>query len=265
MMTRDEVTAAAGRLAGALETRQPVAPIVGDHPEATPEDGYRIQRELLDSFVASGARVKGHKVGLTSAVMQRALSVSEPDFGRLLDSMFHGDATVVHAGAFIAPRIEPEVAFVLSRDLAGPGVTMAEAVSAVDYVLPALEIIDSRIADWNISLVDTIADNASSGGVVLGGRARGLSDLELRTLGCNVWINGAVIATGAAGAVLGNPLNALVWLANRLGSFDEGIAAGSVVMPGSCTAATPVRPGDVVTAAFAGLGQVSVSFEGRMS
>lgn len=265
MMTRTEIEAAAARLAGALETGTPTRPIIEDHPDATPEDAYHIQRELIDAFVADGAHVKGHKVGLTSTVMQRALSVGEPDFGRLLDTMFHPDAATVSADRFIAPRIEPEVAFVLRRDLAGPGVTVADAVLAVDVVLPALEIIDSRIIDWKISLVDTIADNASSGGVVLGGCARPLGALDLRTLGCNVWRNAALAATGAAGAVLGNPINALVWLANRLGSFGEGIEAGSVVMPGSCTAATPVGPGDVVTASFAALGQVSVAFEGRAS
>jgi 2-keto-4-pentenoate hydratase len=138
-------------------------------------------------------------------------------------------------------------------------------VQAVDFVVAALELIDSRIRDWQVTLVDTIADNASSGGVVLGGCARPLAALELRTLGCNVWRNGALEASGAAGAVLGNPLNALVWLANRLGLLGEGIAAGSVVMPGSCTAATPAGPGDTFFASFAGLGQVSVTFAGRPS
>lgn len=260
-MEREEIAAAAGRLAGALESRRAIGPLVATHPAATPEDAYRVQRELVDSFVAAGACLKGHKVGLTSAVMQRALSVEEPDFGRLFDTMFHADGATVPAGSFIAPRVEPEVAFVLRRDLAGPGVTMADAVLAVEVALPALEIIDSRIADWQISLVDTIADNASAAGVVLGGCARSLQELELRTLGCNLWRNGVLEATGAAGAVLGNPLNALVWLANRLGSLGEGIAAGSVVLPGSCTVAVPVQPGDTLAAEFAGLGKLGVSFQ----
>ncbi|HET9091813.1 MAG TPA: fumarylacetoacetate hydrolase family protein [Acidimicrobiales bacterium] len=264
-MTEAEVSEVAGALATAHERCQPIPPVVETHPEAALEDAYGIQRALVAALTAKGATLKGRKVGLTSAVMQRALSVSEPDFGCLLDTMFHPDGAGVAAGRFIAPRVEPEVAFVLRRELAGPGVTMAEAIAAVDFVLPALEIIDSRIVDWRISLVDTVADNASSGGVVLGGCPRRIDGLDLRLLGCNVWRNGALAATGAAGAVLGNPLNALVWLANRLATFGEGIEAGSVVMPGSCTAATPVVAGDVVSASFAGLGQVTVRFEGRGS
>ena len=265
MMTDSEVAEMAGALVTAHERLQPIHPVVEAHPEATLEDAYGIQRALVAGLTAKGAKLKGRKVGLTSAVMQRAFSVSEPDFGCLLDVMFHPDGGGIAADRFIAPRIEPEVAFVLRRELAGPGVTMAEAIAAVDFVLPALEIIDSRIIDWRISLVDTVADNASSGGVVLGGSPRHLDGLDLRLLGCNVWRNGALAATGASGAVLGNPLNALVWLANRLATFSEGIEAGAVVMPGSCTAATPVVPGDVVSASFAGLGQVSARFEGRGS
>ncbi len=262
-MIDEEIAQVATALATAYERHQPIRPIVEDRPETDLEDAYGIQRALVAALMAKGAKLKGRKVGLTSAVMQRALSVNEPDFGCLLDTMFHPEGAEIAADQFIAPRIEPEVAFVLRRELAGPGVTMAEAIAAVEFVLPALEIIDSRIIDWQISLVDTVADNASSGGVVLGGCPRPLDRLDLRLLGCNVWRNGTLAATGAGGAVLGNPLNALVWLVNRLATFDEGIEAGAVVMPGSCTAATPVAAGDVVSASFAGLGQVTVRFEGR--
>lgn len=248
-------------LKAAHDSRLPIAPIIDTYAGADVRDAYEIQMLLMASFAAEGRRIKGHKVGLTSAAMQRAMGVDQPDFGCLLDTMFHDDGSSVSAQRYIAPRVEPEVAFVLRRDLAGPGVTMAEAISAVDFVLPALEVIDSRIENWKISLVDTIADNASSGGVVLGPRAVDVRRLELRTLGVTMWHNGGLVATGAAGAVLGNPLNALVWLANTLGSFGAGLSAGEVIMPGSLTAAQPVAPGDVVSASFAGLGGVGVRFE----
>jgi 2-keto-4-pentenoate hydratase len=256
-----ERQAAAAALRTAHDTRRPIAPLIKTYPSADISDAYAIQTLLISSFADEGRRIKGHKVGLTSAVMQRALGVDQPDFGCLLDDMFHPDGGSVSAERYIAPRIEPEVAFVLRRDLAGPGVTMAEVIAAVDFVAPALEVIDSRVEDWKISLIDTIADNASSGGVVLGPGVADVRQLELRTLGCTMWRNGELVATGASGAVLGNPLNALVWLANTLGEFGEGLAAGEVIMPGSLTAAVPVQPGDVVSATFAGLGLVGLRLD----
>jgi 2-keto-4-pentenoate hydratase len=264
-MQSAEHEAAARSLKEAHDTRRPIAPVVESYPQATATDAYEIQTVLISLFTAEGHRRKGHKVGLTSAAMQRMLGVDQPDFGVLLDMMFHADGGTVPTGRFIAPRVEPEIAFVLGRDLVGPGVTPADAVAAVDFALPALEIIDSRIAEWKISLIDTIADNASSGGVVLGSDAVSVRGLDLRRLGCNMWRNGALVATGAGGAVMGNPLNALVWLANTLGAFGTVLRAGEVVMPGSITAACPVAPGDVVSASFAGLGGVGVRFERKVA
>jgi 2-keto-4-pentenoate hydratase len=174
--------------------------------------------------------------------------------------MFYAEDMPVPVDAFIAPRVEPEIAFVLKKDLAGPGVTIAEAAAAVDFCLPALEIIDSRIADWRISIVDTIADNASSGGVVLGSNPTKLGERDLRLVGCNLYGNGALIATGAGGAALGSPLLSLAWLANVLGEHGVGLSAGHVVLPGSVTAAKPVQPGDTWTAQFAGIGSVTARF-----
>jgi len=262
-MQPDEHGAVAQSLKDAHDSKRPISPIIETYPGADPGDAYAIQTKLVSLFAADGCRPKGHKVGLTSVVMQRALGVDQPDFGVLFDTTFHADGAELPPGMFIAPRVEPEIALVLSRDLAGPGVTAADAVAAVDFVLPALEIIDSRIADWRISLVDTIADNASSGGVVLGSAAASPRRLDLRLLGCNLWHNGALVATGAGGAVLGNPLNSLVWLANTLATVGRGLVAGDVVMPGSITAACPVGPGDVVSATFAGLGGVGIRFEGK--
>ncbi len=257
-----ERKAAALDLSKAKLERRPIRPLTETFGSFGVEDAYAVQQLFVEQLAPGPNRTLGHKVGLTSVVMQSMLGVSQPDFGHLLESMFYAESSAVPLSELIQPKVEPEVAFVLGRELSGPGVTMAHAVRAVEYVLPALEIIDSRIVDWKISLSDTIADNASSGGVVLGGTARRLEGLELRTIGCNLWHGGALAATGAAGAVLGNPLNSLVWLANTLGSLGEGLMEGEVVLPGSCTVAVPVTAGDEVRAFFAGLGSVGARFEG---
>ena len=161
---------------------------------------------------------------------------------------------------FLQPRIEPEVAFVLKKKLRGPGITVHEAIAAIDYVLPALEIVDSRIADWKITIIDPIADNASSGGVVLGSTPTKLKDVGLRLSGCVFRRNGEIVGTGAGGAVLGSPLNSLVWLANTVGALGTSLKAGQVILPGSITAMVPVSAGDTITAAFSGLGSVTARF-----
>jgi 2-keto-4-pentenoate hydratase len=244
-------------LLGAYASGVPVPPLQEKFGELTVDDAYAIQLAQVAVWRGDGRRILGRKVGLTSAAMQRQLGVNQPDFGHLLDDMFFAENTPIPADRFIQPRIEPEVAFVLRRDLSGPDVTVAEAVSAIEYVLPALEIIDSRITDWKIGIVDTIADNASSGGVVLGSRPVRIDAVDLRGSGCNLHRNGQLAGTGAGGAVLGSPINSLVWLANVLGARGVGLTAGQVVLPGSITASIPFGPGDVVTASMAGLGTVT--------
>ncbi|MGW3614705.1 2-keto-4-pentenoate hydratase [Micromonospora sp. NPDC005163] len=251
---------AADLLVEARRLHQPINPLTERFPDLTVEDAYEIQARQTQQRLDSGRVIKGRKVGLTSAAMQRQLGVSSPDFGVLFDDMFFPEHEPIAPALFLQPRIEPEVAFVLKRDLQGPGVTVADAVRAVDFVLPALEIIDSRIADWRITIADTIADNASSGGVVLGGSPARLAAVDLRLMGGNLFGNGDLVATGAGGAVLGSPLLSLVWLANTLGDRNEGLRAGDVVLPGSITSAQPVRPGDTWSAHFAGLGSVTTCF-----
>jgi len=259
---RKEIVAA---LLGAYESREPVEPLSGRYADLGLDDAYEIQLLQVERWLAGGARVKGHKVGLTSAAMQRQMNVSSPDYGHLLDRMFWLEHEPIPATRFVQPRAEPEVAFVLARSLQGPGVTVADAISAVDYVLPALELIDSRIRDWKIGLADTIADNASSGGVVLGSTPRALSEVDLRLGGCNLHKNGSLAGTGAGGAVLGSPLSSLVWLANTLGARGVVLEAGHVILPGSITASIPVSAGDAVTATFAGLGSVTARFVSEQS
>lgn len=259
-MDAESVEKAASALLGAYASRTPLPPLTASHPDMPVSDAYAVQLAQVAAWTAAGGRVKGHKVGLTSAAMQRQLGVDQPDFGHLLDSMFLPEGIPADAGQFLQPRIEPETAFVLGRPLRGPGVTPAEAIAAVEFVLPALEIIDSRIADWTITLADTIADNASSGAVVLGTRPVRLDRLDLALTGCLLHVNGELAGTGAGGAVLGSPVNALVWLANVLGERGIALQAGHVVLPGSVTAAVPVSGGDAVSATFGGMGSVSISF-----
>jgi len=253
----------AGMLLEAYASRTPVEPLTSTYPGLTVEDAYQVQLLQVARWQGAGAQVAGHKVGLTSAAMQRQLGVDQPDYGHLLDGMFWLEHEPVPVSRFLQPRAEPEIAFVLARPLKGPGVTITEAIGAVGYVLPALELIDSRIRDWKIRLADTIADNASSGGVVLGGPPAALAGLDLRLAGCMLHKNGTLAGTGAGGAVLGSPLTSLVWLANTLGARGVALEAGHVVLPGSVTAAIPVAAGDTVTATFAGLGRVTARFQGE--
>jgi 2-keto-4-pentenoate hydratase len=257
--TREEIAEA---LLGAYRSRTPIEPLTERYDDLTVDDAYAIQLRQVERWTAAGARVRGHKVGLTSAVMQRQFGVSQPDYGHLLDGMFWLEHEPIPLQRFLQPRVEPETAFVLARPLRGPGVTVAEAIAAVAFVLPALELIDSRIRDWKIGLADTIADNASSGGVVLGSSPVPLSAVDLRLAGCTLHKNGELAGTGAGGAVLGSPLTALVWLANTVGARGVVLEEGQVVLPGSVTASVPVGAGDTVTATFAGLGSVTARFTG---
>jgi len=261
-MDADTHAMLAKELRQAQLSRQPIEPISDSYPELSVDDAYAIQLAQIDQRVAEGDPVQGHKVGLTSAAMQRQLGVDQPDYGHLLAGMFHLEGLPICLEQFISPRVEPEIAFVLKRPLKGPGVNAAQALAAVDYVVPALEIIDSRIRDWKIGLIDTVADNASSGGVVLGSRPVRVDAVDLRLAGCVLTPNGTVAGTGAGGAVLGAPLNALVWLANTVGARGVTLEAGHVVLPGSVTAAVPVTAGDSVSASFGGLGTVSARFTG---
>jgi 2-keto-4-pentenoate hydratase len=259
-VTAATLAEAADLLLTAYDSRVPVEPLVTKFEGLTLSDAYEIQLLQIRHRVARGARIKGHKVGLSSPAMQRQMGVNQPDYGHLLNDMFWLENQPVPMAKFLQPRVEPEVAFVLKRQLAGPGITVADAASAVDFVLPALELIDSRIRDWRIGIIDTIADNASSGGVVLGSAPARLADVDLRLAGCTLHRNGALVGTGAGGAVLGSPLTSLTWLANTVGARGVVLEPGHVVLPGSITASVPVGAGDTVTAAFGELGSVTARF-----
>jgi 2-keto-4-pentenoate hydratase len=251
---------AAQSLLAAYDSRRPITPLTTTYKDMTLEDAYAIQLLQMHELTSNGRTVKGHKVGLTSGAMQRLLGVTEPDYGHLLDDFFYLEHMPIPTDRFIQARIEPEVAFVLKKSLQGPGVTVHEAIAAIDFVLPALEIVDSRIKDWKIGLFDTIADNASSAAVVLGSTPTALSDIDLRLGGAVLHKNGQVVGTGAGGAVLGSPLNSLVWLANTVGARGTVLEAGHVILPGAVCAMVPVAPGDTFTATFSGLGSVTARF-----
>jgi 2-oxopent-4-enoate hydratase len=239
---------------------KPIAALTDRYPDLDVEDAYAIQTINIDRRIAAGERVIGRKIGLTSAPVQQLLGVSEPDFGVLTDSMFVEDGDLIDLGRLVQPRVEAELAFVMEHDLAGPGVTTAGALAAIAGALPAVEIVDSRVADWKIKLVDTVADNASSGLLVIGGRMRRVQDLDLRLLGVVVSRHGEVIDSGAGAAALGNPARCVAWLANKLGELGTGLKAGDIVLPGAVHKMVPVQSGDVFRAEFAHLGAVTLRF-----
>src|SRR4249919_653580 len=259
-MSDDVREAAAAVLWEADQTKVPIAPLTETWPELDVVDAYEIQRANIRRRLDAGARVRGHKVGLSAKAMQEMLGVHEPDYGHLLDDMFCYEHDTIAMARFCQPRAEIEVAFVLGRPLEGPGVTVADVVRANDHVLPSIEIVDSRVRDWKIKIQDTVADNASSAALVLGARPTALSAVDPALIGAILRKNGEIVETGCSGAVLGNPVIAVAWLANTLARFGVALEPGHVVMPGSCTRMVPVSAGDVVRADFDVLGHVSARF-----
>lgn len=250
----------ADRLWEARASVRPTRPLIESVPDLQVADSYEIQNINIRREIAAGARLVGHKIGLTSRAMQQMMGVDTPDFGHLLDTMVPDITRPVELAGFVQPRVEVEVAYVLGAELRGPGITRADVEAATDHVMPCLELIDSRIEDWRIGLFDTIADNASSAAVLLGPHRYSADEIR-DSRGATLVINGDVVAEGSTADVLGHPAEAVAWLANALGEFGVPLEAGHLVLSGSCTRAVDVRPGDRVSARFEGLGAVDVSFE----
>jgi 2-keto-4-pentenoate hydratase len=265
VVVREAVDDLAEALWQAEIERRPIPPITEGWPEIAVDEAYAIQLHNVERRVAAGAVVRGRKVGLTSPAMQRLLGVDEPNFGVLLDDMFVDETDEIALDRLLQPRVEAEIAFVMASDLIGPGVTMTDAMVAIGGALPAIEVVDSRIADWRIQLADTVADNASSARAVLGGRITPIAGLDLRLLGVLFSRNGVPIDSGAGAAVLGHPARCVAWLANKLSSFGAGLRRGDLVLPGALHRMVPVRPGDVFQAEFAHLGGVTARFSGAPS
>ncbi|BBZ09933.1 2-keto-4-pentenoate hydratase [Mycobacterium branderi] len=258
-LTRNVIQETADLLYAAQTSRTPIGPLTERHPGLTVADAYAIQQVNLRRRLRDGRVLVGHKIGLTSESMQTLLGVDEPDFGHLLDDMVLANGSAVPAVQFCAPRVEPEVAFLLRAPLRGPGVTVDDVQAATEAVAVALEIVDSRIADWKLTLPDTVADNASSGAVVLGNWMP-YERLDLPSARASLWLNGSEIDTGLGTAVMGDPGAAVAWLANALAPFGTEILPGQFVISGSITCAPFVHPGDDVAATISGLGAVSLSF-----
>ncbi|MGL4859845.1 MAG: 2-oxopent-4-enoate hydratase [Enterobacteriaceae bacterium] len=249
-------------LFAAWRDKKAIAPLTDSVADLTINDAYRIQQEMVAlRLKSSGEHIIGKKIGVTSKVVMEMLNVHQPDFGMLTSGMVYGDGATIRADSLIAPRAEGELAFILKRDLTGPGITLADVIAATEFVLPCFEIVDSRIADWKIRIQDTVADNASSGVFVLGDAAISPHAVELPLVGMSLHKNGEIVATGAGAAVMNHPGNAVAWLANMLGTMEVGLKAGEVILSGSLAAMVPVKAGDNLSIALGGVGSASVRFE----
>ncbi|ONK25247.1 2-keto-4-pentenoate hydratase [Bacillus sp. VT-16-64] len=251
----------AKELLDAEQSVKEVQPLTERDGSLTVEDAYQIQLETVSLKRGQGKKVIGKKIGLTSAAMQKMLNVNEPDYGHLFDDMCVENGGTVHIKTLISPKVEAEIGFVLEEELIGPNITYIDVLMATKYVVPTLEIIDSRIADWKIKLIDTVADNGSSSKVVIGDKKTLLSGSDLRTNGMALFQNNELIATGAGAAALGHPAEAIAWLANKLFEYGITLKKDELILPGALSGAITVSAGDEVKADFGRLGTVTVTFQ----
>ncbi len=266
MLNQDTIVSLARQLYDARKTRTQLRHFSLQHPQMTIEDGYAIQSEWVKLELADGRTIKGRKIGLTSRAMQMASQITEPDYAPLMDDMFFESGSDLPFDRFIAPRVEVELAFILGKPLKGPNVTLFDVLSATDYVTPAIEIIDSRIEQFDREtrvmrkVFDTISDFAANAGIVLGGRPVRPMDVDLRWVGALLHKNGVIEETGLAAAVLNHPATGVAWLANKIAPYGEQLNAGDVVLAGSFTRPTPALKGDSFHADYGQLGSISFRF-----
>ena len=247
-------------LYAALRDRKVVEPLTNRHEGIGIEDAYQIQQRMIARRLEAGERIVGKKIGVTSRAVMNMLGVYQPDFGYLLDGMVMNEGESIDTRTLIQPKAEGEIAFVLKRDLMGPGIGNADVLAATECVMPCFEIVDSRIRDWKIKIADTVADNASCGVFVLGDSAVDPRRIDLVTCGMVLEKNGEIVATGAGAAALGAPANAVAWLANTLGRLEIPLRAGEVILSGSLAAMVPVKAGDNLRVTIGGIGGCSVRF-----
>lgn len=247
-------------LYSALTNQQTIAPLTDSHPDITIEDAYQISLRLLQNRLDSGEKVIGKKIGVTSKAVMDMLDVRQPDFGFMTDAMrYDGDMPI--SKTLIQPRAEGELAFLLKKDLTGPGISNADVLAATEAVMPCFEVVDSRIDDWKIKIQDTVADNASCGLFTVNeAAALDPRKIDLSTCGMVVTKNGKVISTGAGAAAMGSPVNCVAWLANTLGQFGITLNAGDIILSGSLVPLEPVAAGDVMTVRVGGMGECTVNF-----
>lgn len=251
---------AAQKLITSAKDLKPLDPLTQIYPEITVEEAYRIQLITVEARLAEGRKVIGKKIGLTSPAMQQMFNVNEPDYGHLLDDMLVYEREGLATSRLLQPRVEGEIAFILERDLMGTAITPVDVLRATAGVTAALEIIDSRIRDWKIKIQDTVADNASSGALVLGSKITPLTGLDLRYVGFVMAKNGQMTSTAAGAAVLGSPLQSVAWLANKMNEYGISLKAGEIILSGSAVAAVPVEAGDSIHLVVDRIGDVSSFF-----
>lgn len=265
-LSNDDIRACANRLHQAEKTRTQIRQLSQDFPDITIAHAYAIQKAWVDIKIAEGRLVKGHKIGLTSKAMQSALDINEPDSGVLLDDMFFADGGMVPTERFIATRVEAELAFVMSKRLSGPDCTIFDVLNATDFVVPALEILDTRIervdprTKATRKIYDIIADNAANAGIVLGGRPIRPLDADLRWIGALCFKNGQLEETGLAAGVLNHPATAVAWLANKIAPLGLALEPGQIVLAGSFIRPIETRKGDTIQADYGAYGSVSCYF-----
>ncbi|MEM9131217.1 MAG: fumarylacetoacetate hydrolase family protein [Actinomycetota bacterium] len=261
-MSDEQRREAAAALVEAERTGVWTEPVTLLHDDADVADAYAIGRYVTEAKVAAGRVVKGHKVGLTSKAMRDLFDATEPDYGTLFDDWFLDEGTVVPKGRLNRPMVEIELTFVLGRDLGGPDVNAVDVLRATDFLLPSIEVVDTRFSrSGKPGIVDSIADAASCGFVILGGNPINPGEVDLRHVGGALYRNGEVVESGVAAAVMGNPVNAVAWLARKLHEFGVTMAAGGSVLSGSFIRAVPIVPGDALVADFGPFGQISFAVE----
>ncbi|MBS4213896.1 MULTISPECIES: 2-keto-4-pentenoate hydratase [Neobacillus] len=249
------------QLKQAEESKKSIAPLTELYPDLTIDEAYQVQLQMIGEKVQAGQKIVGKKIGLTSVAMQQLLGVDQPDYGHLLDTMEVSNQGTITLNDLFQPKVEGEIAFILNKDLTGPNVTVEDVLAATAYIAPALEIVDSRITDWKITLADTVADNASSGLFVIGDDRYALSDIDLRSIEMNLFKNGELVNTGYGSDVLGHPAECVAWLANKLSEYNVVLKAGEVILSGALSAAVVAEKGDRFTAGFSHIGKVEVSFK----
>lgn len=260
-MKQEQILQCGDELFQAMTEQKTLRPFTERYDDITVEDAYHISLRMIERRVAAGERIIGKKIGVTSKAVQNMLNVHQPDFGYLTDKMaFSEGQEMPISEQLIQPKAEGEIAFILKKDLIGPGVTNADVLAATDCVLPCFEVVDSRIEDWQIKIQDTVADNASCGLFILGDQAVDPRKVDLTTCGMVVEKNGEIISTGAGAAALGSPVNCVAWLANTLGQFGIPLKAGEVILSGSLVPLEPVQAGDFMRVSIGGIGSASVRF-----
>lgn len=259
MLSSADRSKAAQMLLDAARTRKQAVQLSITYPGITIEDAYAISGEVTQRRIAAGAKLIGHKVGLTSKAMQASSQIDEPDFGYLCDDNLVADGAKIKHADYCVPRVEAELTFVLAKPLKGPGVSLTDVLRATEYVVPSIEIIDARVQNPR-KIFDTVSDNGAAAGLILGGRPVGPMDVDLRWAGAIMFRNSEIEETGLAAGVLGHPAMGVAWLANKLGSLGTTLEAGHLVLSGSFIRPVFANKGDTLLADFGPLGSVSVQF-----